>query len=60
MEKYLRVKEVAEILRMGRTMAYELVNKPDFPSVKIGKKILIPESEFERFMKRYWYKQYTM
>ena len=56
MEKYLTVKEVAEILRMGKTMAYELVNKPDFPSVKIGKKILIPESEFERF----WYKQYTM
>ena len=53
MEKYLTVKEVAEILRMGRTTAYELVNKPDFPSVKIGKKILIPESEFERFMKRY-------
>ena len=60
MEKYLTVKEVAEILRMGKTMAYELVNKPDFPSVKIGKKILIPESEFERFMKLYWYKQYTM
>ena len=60
MEKYLTVKEVAEILRMGKTMAYELVNKPDFPSVKIGKKILIPESEFERFMKQYWYKQYTM
>ena len=38
MEKYLTVKEVAEILRMGKTTAYELVNKPDFPSVKIGKK----------------------
>ena len=35
---------------------YELVNQPDFPSVKMGKKILIPEKEFQDFLKRYMYK----
>lgn len=59
MEKYLTVNEVKEILRLGKTKTYELVNQPDFPTIRIGKKILIPEKEFQDFIKRYMYKQYT-
>lgn len=59
MDKYLTVKEAGEILNIGKTKMYELVNQPDFPSVKMGKKILIPESELDKFMRRYLYKQYT-
>ena len=58
MDKYLTVKEAGEILNIGKTKMYELVNQPDFPSVKMGKKILIPESELDKFMRRYLYKQY--
>ena len=58
--KYLTVKEVSEILRIGKTMTYELVNQPDFPKLRIGKKILIPEKEFQDFLKRYLYKKYTL
>ena len=54
------VKEVSEILRIGKTMTYELVNQPDFPKLRIGKKILIPEKEFQDFLKRYLYKKYTL
>ncbi len=39
MDKYLTVKEAGEILNIGKTKMYELVNQPDFPSVKMGKKI---------------------
>ena len=59
MDKYLTVKEAGEILNIGKTKMYELVNQPDFPKVKMGRKILIPESEFNNFMKRYLYKTYT-
>lgn len=59
MEKFLTVNEVKEILRLGKTKTYELVNQPDFPTIRIGKKILIPEKEFQDFIKRYMYKQYT-
>lgn len=59
MEKYLTVQEIQEVLNLGRTKIYELVNQPDFPKVKMGRKILIPESEFNSFMKRYLYKTYT-
>lgn len=59
MEKYLTVQEIQEVLNLGRTKIYELVNQPDFPKVKMGRKILIPESEFNNFMKRYLYKTYT-
>ena len=59
MDKYLTVKEAGEILNIGKTKMYELVNQPDFPSVKMGKKILIPETELDKFMRRYLYKQYT-
>ena len=59
MDKYLTVKEAGEILNIGKTKMYELVNQLDFPSVKMGKKILIPESELDKFMRRYLYKQYT-
>lgn len=58
--KFLTVKEVSEILRIGKTMTYELVNQPDFPKLRIGKKILIPEKEFQDFLKRYLYKKYTL
>ncbi len=50
--KFLTVKEVMEILRIGRTMTYELVNQPDFPKLRIGRKILILEKEFQDFLKR--------
>lgn len=58
--KFLTVKEVMGILRIGRTMTYELVNQPDFPKLRIGRKILIPEKEFQDFLKRYMYKKYTL
>ena len=60
MDRYLTVKELMKILNLGRTKTYELVNQDDFPKVKIGGKILIPESEFQTFMKQHLYKKYEL
>lgn len=59
-DNYLTVKEVADRLRCGTKKAYQLVNQPDFPKIKIGKSILIPESELEKFLHRYIGKTYVI
>jgi excisionase family DNA binding protein len=40
--KYLTVPEVAEILRVSRSRAYEMVQKGYIPCVRLGRTIRIP------------------
>lgn len=42
MSDNLSVKQLANAFGIGLTKAYELVNQPDFPSFRIGRKILVP------------------
>ena len=42
----LSVPQVADVLGIGRTNAYELVKEKDFPSLKIGSRIVIPRDKF--------------
>ena len=44
------IKDVARILKISITTAYELVRKPDFPALKVGKAIRIPKKEFEEWL----------
>lgn len=53
MEKFLTVKEVSEVLRLGKTNTYRLFQRKDFPKVTIGKKLLIKESELDRYLEKY-------
>ena len=39
----LSVSQVAEVLGIGRTNAYELVKEKDFPSLNIGSRIVVPK-----------------
>ena len=57
-EIYYTVKDIKKILNMGNTTVYKLINQPDFPKMKIGKKWLIPKSKFESFMSRWSNKCY--
>jgi len=41
----LSVSQVADVLGIGRTNAYELVKEKDFPSLKIGSRIVIPRDK---------------
>lgn len=38
----LTVEELTRTLRISRTMAYELVNRRDFPAIHIGRAIRVP------------------
>ena len=41
----LTVPEVGEVLGISRASAYELVHSKDFPSIRIGTRILVPKDK---------------
>lgn len=43
---FLTVGEVAALLRIGRSKAYELCRQPGFPAVRVGRVIRIPREAF--------------
>lgn len=51
MEKLaLSVIELAEALGISRTNAYELMKRPDFPSARLGKRIVIPVAALNEWL----------
>ena len=48
----LTVNELAEILRIGRSSAYELCRQNQFPVVRIGKVIRIPKQALNEWLDR--------
>lgn len=38
----INVEELAQVLKISKTRAYELVKMQGFPAVKLGKRILVP------------------
>lgn len=51
----LTVKDLQAILKMSRTKTYQIVNQPDFPKIRIGREIRIPEKELERYFRERLY-----
>lgn len=49
----LTMKEVSEVLRLGKTNTYKLFQRKDFPKVTIGKKLLVKESELDGYLDKY-------
>ncbi len=48
--EWLKVPEVAEVLRIARGGAYELVRSGEIPSVKIGRSVRVSLRELERWL----------
>lgn len=48
--EWLKVPEVAEVLRIARSRAYELVADGDIPAVKIGRSIRVSRKELDRWL----------
>ena len=44
----LTIPETAKILRIGRNSAYEAARRGQIPTVKIGKRLLVPREALER------------
>ena len=41
----LNVKQLADLLGVSDSSVYELIQEDDFPSLRIGKRIVIPKEE---------------
>ncbi len=44
----LTIPETAKILRIGRNSAYEAARRGQIPTIKIGKRLLVPREALER------------
>ena len=45
----LNVKQLAELLGVSDSSVYELIQEDDFPSLRIGKRIVIPKEELRKW-----------
>ena len=51
MNQWLKVTEVAELLRLPRTRTYELIQRGELPAVRVGERsIRVHRDELERFL----------
>lgn len=48
----LSVEEMGKLLGVSRLVAYTLIHRTDFPTLRIGKRILIPKRQLEAWMDR--------
>lgn len=48
----LTVKELAEVLRIGKNAAYALVRNREIMSVRIGKRYLVPKKKVVEFLEK--------
>ena len=48
--EWLKVPEVAKVLRIVRSRAYELVADGEIPSVRIGRSVRVNRRELERWL----------
>jgi len=48
--EYLKVPEVAEVLRIASGRAYELVGSAEIPLVRIGRSVRISRKELDRWL----------
>lgn len=46
------VNDLCPLLGISRPVAYELVHRTDFPSLRVGRRILIPRSALEGWLER--------
>jgi excisionase family DNA binding protein len=44
------VEEAAKLLRIGRNQAYEAAKSRELPTIKIGKRILVPRVALEQML----------
>lgn len=48
--EYLKVPEVARVLRIARGRAYELVAGGEIPSIRIGRSVRVSRRELEQWL----------
>jgi excisionase family DNA binding protein len=51
---FLNADTVAKVLGVSPSSGYELMHEPDFPTLRIGSRIVVPKEKF-----RQWVEQHT-
>jgi len=51
-QRLLKVQDVAEILNIGRSKAYQLIQLEDIPSVRIGKAVRVHPGDLEEYIQK--------
>jgi excisionase family DNA binding protein len=46
----MTVEEVAELLQCGRTATYDAVRRGEIPSIKVGRRLVIPTAAVRRLL----------
>ena len=46
----LNMQQLSDLLGISDASAYELVQEEDFPSLRIGKRIVVPKGELRRWI----------
>ena len=49
----LSVEEAGKLLGVSRQVAYQLIHRPDFPTLHIGRRVLVPKKQLETWMDRH-------
>ena len=49
----LSVEEAGKLLGVSRQVAYQLIHRADFPTLHIGRRILVPKKQLEEWMDRH-------
>ena len=42
----LNAEDVADVLNLSRSKAYELLHCTNFPSIRVGKRLIVPRDKF--------------
>lgn len=50
MEPLLTPKDLEKILKVGKNKVYELLNRPDFPAIKIGSSYRVQRKSLEEYL----------
>lgn len=44
------IEELSRVLKISKSMAYQIARNEDFPKIKIGKRILIPTESLKQWL----------
>ncbi len=56
----LTVKDLQEILKIGRDTAYALMHAKAFPSIKIGGRYYVTQEALDSWLRSYQYKEFLL
>ncbi len=52
--KLLRANEVAQQLNISRSLAYQLMQRGEIPTVRFGSSVRVRECDLKEYMNRHW------